>query len=514
MSNTKTLVMKRLIPILAVTILLLVSSSDSPDEFQIFNFNYENVLGTSFALKLAASSRENAIEAEKAVLNEIDRLAGLLSAYDTESEFSQWQKTYNKDIPLSSELFEVLSLFDQWRSKTGGVLNPAAAVAIGLWSKAELENKLPEKEEISDAVSAMGKDHWILDYEKQTARHISTETLVLNTFVKSYIISKASEVVMDIPGVRSSLINIGGDIVVSGEMEERVNIADPLAPSENDHPVSTIKVDNKAVATSGNYRRGFMIENEWYSHIIDTRTAMPAREIISATVVANNAAQAGALATTFNILSPEESIILASQMPDVDYLIITQTGQHIESDGWKKLEIQRFTNAANDPGDEGKNLNLSETEFELLIDIELAKFEGRYLRPYLAVWIEDDKGEPVRTLALWFNNYRWLPDLRRWYTKNYTKTQNSEFMQSVTSATRPAGKYSFRWDGIDDQGNSRKPGKYMVYIEVVREHGTYQLIKQPVEINYTPQRFELPPGTEVSSAVIVYSKVEKMNASN
>ena len=505
--------MKRLIPILAVVVFFLVSSSDSPDLFQVYNFNYENVLGTSFALKLAASSREDAIKAEKAVLNEIDRLAGLLSTYDPESEFSQWKKTYNIDVPLSPELFEVLSLFDQWRSKTGGALNPAAAVAIELWSKAARENNLPEKEDITEAVTAMRKDHWILDYEKQTARHISTEPLVLNTFVKSYIINKASEVVLDMPGVKSSVINIGGDMVASGEMEETVYIVDPLTPTENDHPFSTIRVDNKAIATSGNYRRGFMIENEWYSHIIDARTAMPAGEIISATVVADNAAQAGALATAFNILSPEESIRLASQMPDVDYLILTRTGQRIESEGWDKLEIQSLTNVASDPGKGEKKVIESETEFELLIDIELARFEGRYLRPYVAVWVEDEKGEPIRTLALWFNNYRWLPDLRRWYAKNYTKTQNNEFMQSVTSATRPAGKYSFRWDGKDDQGNSRKSGKYVVYIEVVREHGTYQLIKQQVDLTDISQRFELPPGTEVSSAVIEYRKVEKMNAS-
>lgn len=507
------IIMKRLIPIFAVVILFLVSSTDSPDSFQVYSFNYENVLGTSFTLKLAASSREEAIEAEKAALNEIDRLAGILSTYDPGSEFSQWQKTYNKDVPLSPELFEVLSLFDHWRSKTGGALNPAAAVAIELWSKAERENNLPEKKEISEAVTAMSKDHWILDYEKQTAKHISTDPLILNSFVKSYVISKASEVVMDMPGIRSSVMNIGGDMVASGEMEETVGITDPLAPSENDYPVSTIKVDNKAVATSGNYRRGFMIENEWYSHIIDARTAMPAGEIISATVVGDNAVMAGALATALNILSPEEGIRLASQMPDVDYLILTQNGQRIESEDWDKLEIRRRAKATSDPVNREKTVNESETEFELMINIELAKFEGRYLRPYVAVWVEDEKGEPIRTLALWFNNYRWLPDLRRWYAKNYTKTQNNEFMQSVTSATRPAGKYSFRWDGKDDQGNSRKPGKYIVYIEVVREHGTYQLIKQLLELNNTSQRFELPSGTEVSSAVIEYRKVEKMDAS-
>ncbi|NSW94285.1 MAG: DUF2271 domain-containing protein [Bacteroidales bacterium] len=505
--------MNRLITIIAVLILFVVSSSDSPDLYKVYSFNYENVLGTSFMLKVSATSENEAEEAGQTALEEIDRLASILSTYDPESEFRHWQNTYNVDVPVSPELFEVLALFDQWREKTGGALNPAAAVAIDLWSQAAQKNSLPEKEKLEQAVAEMSKDHWELDYENHSARHLSTEPLVLNTFVKSFIISKASEALMDVPGIRSALINIGGDIVTAGPSEEVIKITDPLAPTENDNPAATIRIDNKAIATSGNYRRGFQIGNEWYSHIIDARTAIPSQEVISATVVADNATDAGALATAFNILSPEESVELAREMEDIEYLILTRSGRRIESDGWDKYEIQDKSVKIADRGNSMSKAENTDSEFELLIDIELARFEGRYLRPYVAVWVEDENGESIRTLALWFNNYRWLPDLRRWYAKNLSRIQNNDFMQSVTSATRPAGKYSFKWDGKDDQGNQRNPGKYSVCIEVVREHGTYQLIRKQVELNGESQRFELPPGTEVSSAVIEYRKVEKMNAS-
>lgn len=151
----------------------------------------------------------------------------------------------------------------------------------------------------------------------------------------------------------------------------------------------------------------------------------------------------------------------------------------------------------------------AESEFELVVEIELTRFEGRVRRPYVAVWVENEKAEPVRTLALWFNDYRWLPDIKRWYSKNYEKTVQGGNIDAVTGATRPAGKYTFRWDGKDDQGKIQKKGKYTVYIEVVREHGTYQLIRQEVELNTRHQRFEIPAGTEVSSAIIEYRKAEK-----
>jgi thiamine biosynthesis lipoprotein len=72
-------------------------------------------------------------------------------------------------------------------------------------------------------------------------------------------------------------------------------------------PLDKLMISNKAVATSGNYRRGQLINGKWYSHIIDPRTGEPAGEVISATVVSPNATDAGALATAMNVLTPAES---------------------------------------------------------------------------------------------------------------------------------------------------------------------------------------------------------------
>jgi len=181
----------------------------------------------------------------------------------------------------------------------------------------------------------------------------------------------------------------------------------------------------------------------------------------------------------------------------------------VVSSSWKDFETQAYPKGLTNvvtcvPGDDN-----AEHEFELAIEIELARFEGRSLRPYVAIWVENEKAEPVRTLALWFNNYRWLPDLKRWYSKHYEKTRQADYIDAITGATRPAGKYTFLWDGKDDRGKLLNQGNYTVYIEVVRERGTYQLIRQQFELNDIPQRFDLPPGAEVSSATIEYRKAEK-----
>src|SRR5215467_13329335 len=96
-----------------------VSDRDRP-----FVFHHENVLGTSLELKIAADTRAGAQRAESAALREIDRLAKVLSGYDSSSEFSRWMKTRGTAVPISADLYEVLDRFDRYRKLTGGALDP------------------------------------------------------------------------------------------------------------------------------------------------------------------------------------------------------------------------------------------------------------------------------------------------------------------------------------------------------------------------------------------------------
>ena len=80
-------------------------------------------------------------------------------------------------------------------------------------------------------------------------------------------------------------------------------------------------------------------------------------------------------------------------------------------------------------------------------------------------------------------------------------------INSLSSATRPPGKYVFRWDGKDDSGKLVKAGKYMVLIEAAREHGTYQLIRQEMDFPGPPKQIQLPSNIEIASAYLDYHRV-------
>jgi FAD:protein FMN transferase len=496
----------------------LAGSSTTSTRSHLYAFQYENVLGTSLEIKVAASSAVQSEKAEQAVLAEIDRESHILSSWDPGSEFSNWFRTKDQPVPVSPELFEVLSLFDQWRGLTHGALDASAETITRVWKHAAAEKRLPLQAELDVAVAAVRRVHWQLDPVHHTATHTDDAPLALNSFVKSYIAGHATESALGVSGAQGLVVNIGGDLVVRGDWREPVEVADPKSDAENGVSIARLAVRDRAVATSGDYRRGVEIGGRHYSHIVDPRTGMPADQVISSTVIARSPAVAGALATALSVLTPAESSRLVATMPGVEYLLVEKNGEKVVSAGWSSYEaapapravalqplVATYEKVAAQSGS-----SQWDPKYELTVSIELSLIEGyRVHRPYIAVWIEDAGHAPVRTIALWFGKYKYLNELRAWSRKESMRSvsEDTHVMNSVSSATRPPGKYSFKWDGRDDFGNPVKAGIYTVMIEAVREHGSYQLMHQDLDFNSSPKQFQLPGDVEIASATLDYHKI-------
>lgn len=127
---------------------------------------------------------------------------------------------------------------------------------------------------------------------------------------------------------------------------------------------------------------------------------------------------------------------------------------------------------------------------------------SHYARPYVAVWIEDGHKKPVRTVELWVGRDDWLKDLRSWWRK--VGRNDRALVDAVTSATRPAGKYRFTWDGLDDQGKRVEQGEYTFYVEVVREHGGRNILRQKLQLGEKGFMHELQPTPETGLITLNY----------
>lgn len=149
---------------------------------------------------------------------------------------------------------------------------------------------------------------------------------------------------------------------------------------------------------------------------------------------------------------------------------------------------------------------------EMVVTFEINQPQGfRYRPPYVAVWLEDSAGNPIRTLSLWVETgrgSRWISDLRRWYRDGQAvyASGGPDLITTVSSATRMPGRYSLVWNGRDDRGRPVAQGTYVVNLETAREHGPYTLAQKTVTIGPKPFTAAVAGNEELGGATIEYRK--------
>lgn len=139
--------------------------------------------------------------------------------------------------------------------------------------------------------------------------------------------------------------------------------------------------------------------------------------------------------------------------------------------------------------------------FELSVSFTTsASSTGQYERPYVAVWIENASGMPVRTLGLWMLNtsrgVRYLSHLSRWV--NAAQSAGT-LAGTQTSPTRMAGSYTLVWDGRDDKKVLLPQGDYVLCIESARQEGPYSLLQEKISVGVVPFKKTLSPNGELTN---------------
>ena len=116
-------------------------------------------------------------------------------------------------------------------------------------------------------------------------------------FGKEYAADRAAEICQQL-GIKHGLIDLGGDIRVIGDKADQsgwvIGIRNPQDPN---NAISTIKLHQGALATSGNYERFMKVKNKHYCHILKASTGWPVNYWASISILAPQCLVAGSLAT-------------------------------------------------------------------------------------------------------------------------------------------------------------------------------------------------------------------------
>ncbi|MCG8651156.1 MAG: DUF2271 domain-containing protein [Pirellulales bacterium] len=448
-----------------------------------FTFHHEHVLGTSLQLKIDAPSRQVADQVEAASLREIDRLAAVLSRHDPRSELSVWQREEHLR-PLSDDLVNVLRRAEHWRHQSQGAFDVRATALTNIVQAFDSINETTTARLRSDLASFLSE----APYTFLPGRKVSVDdgfVVSLDALAKGYILDRVCfKVRQKFPQLDGLTVNIGGDLRRFGKTTTRISVTDPFNASEGADVLTSFETSSDmAVATSGGYRRHVATKEGRQSHLIDPRTAEPVTEIVSATVIAPTGIDADAAATTIAVLGVQDGLRLIEKLAHFECLMVTRDGEVATSSGWPPAAKE--THFVSD--------STSSTSDGLIVDFKLNRPRGRrYRRPYVAVWLEDMDGFPVKTAVLWLQTEqpgpRWHRDLTRWYRNDRMRkiVEKSDLIGTISGATRGPGEYQARFDGTDNAGKPLSDGKYVLCLEVAREHGTYQIIRETIELDGKP----------------------------
>lgn len=136
-------------------------------------------------------------------------------------------------------------------------------------------------------------------------------------------------------GCRNLMVEIGGEVAAQGVNAKgrpwSIGISKPnedglLAGQEIQ---AVVRLPDRALATSGNYRNFYEENGKKYAHTIDPKTGYPVQHsLLSATVLADDCMTADAFATAFMVLGLEKSVELAASLPElaVYFIYSDETG--------------------------------------------------------------------------------------------------------------------------------------------------------------------------------------------
>ena len=144
---------------------------------------------------------------------------------------------------------------------------------------------------------------------------------------KEYAVDKSVELAAEL-GIRDILVDYGHDVRVAGEPPEhgpwRIGLEDPR---DAGRCWAGVAVRERAVCSSGNYLRHFVIDGRSYGHILDPRTGAPvANGTVSTTVIAPSCTEAGILATASFIAGGAAGAELIASCHQAEGCIWTEQG--------------------------------------------------------------------------------------------------------------------------------------------------------------------------------------------
>jgi thiamine biosynthesis lipoprotein len=309
-----------------------------------------DAMGTEFRVVLFARDEGRAQAVMAHALERIRELDRVLSDYDSTSELRRLTDNgaATGAAVVSPDLMEVLLQARTVHAQTDGAFDVTVGPLVRLWRRAFRQGALPEAETLDRAMGLVGMDLLVLLPEtSEVFPSRSGMRLDAGGIGKGYALDQALAII-ESAGIRSALVEGGGDLVVSDPPPGKEGWHIQLDWGPESSPPRPLVLSNAAVATSGDLYQVLKLGEDAYSHILDPRTGWALMGGRRASVVAPSGALADAYASALCVAGPPGISEFIEGLPGVEAMVLvidTSNAGTVAcgSEGWVTMMGQTLT---------------------------------------------------------------------------------------------------------------------------------------------------------------------------
>lgn len=311
-----------LVLLIVASVVIIRQNSAMP-----YQVNQGMVFGTFYKITYQYDKNlQKEIEAQLKSVNDA------LSMFDKKSIITAVNN--NEPVKLNDMFVNVFKLAQSISEDTDGAFDITVAPLVNAWGFGYKSGALPSQQDIDSIRAFVGYQKVKLSgmrIQKEDARL----TLDCSAIAKGYGTDVVARYLLR-EGIKNFMVEIGGEIVTHGVNPKRqqwsIGIEKPVEDSlaMKSELQTVLRVDDIAMATSGNYRNFYYKDGKKYAHTIDPKTGFPVQHnILSATVLAKQCAVADAYATAFMVMGLEKSKEILARHKDLKaYLIYDDNGKY------------------------------------------------------------------------------------------------------------------------------------------------------------------------------------------
>lgn len=299
----------------------------------------QNLMGTRVDITLQTSSPSLAADAMSAAFTAMTRLSNVMSRYRQDSIVNALHLAAGKQpITIDSELMNVLKMAQHTSRRTQGAFDVTIG-ALTSWDFSSNNINIPDVAEIARERALVDYRDLLLDEQRRTAFLRRPGMRVDLGGIAKLPILQAGMMVLKQRGIDNAMINGGGDVLVSGQLQGRdwrIGVRDPRQPNRL---AGVIALHEGFVASSGDYERFFMHHDRRYHHILDPQTGQPTQGVHGVALVSTRLEAINGLGAAVMVKGVQAGRALLQPLVDVDWLI-ADAGQKL----WTSAGMnQRFT---------------------------------------------------------------------------------------------------------------------------------------------------------------------------